>query len=298
MPPERLRRPVDRVGDHRHGLERAAGATPGRHPRPGRPERHDRGPAQPDAADGHGRRPGSRARVHVRRPVRPRRQRSGSGTARRSVRRRSSWTSWCSDSVQGGDFDGDGKFELVCDNGTVLRAGAPNVVPDLMVEAANGIGGRRRRATRRRPTFGCNKPPVRQVVTSIDRPTTAAAGVATTTYTYCDGRTDPAEGAFLGYGQVRATAPCLRGRVRRARTRRPSTRRSCARSGGPRSCAAATARATSCRRRRPSSTPSPARACPRQALVQRGSDDGLRAFRRGDSKTTSVSYDVRRLRRT
>ena len=83
-------------------------------------------------------------------------------------------TQWCRTSVQGGDFDGDGQFELVCDTGAVLRAGTPNVVPDLMVEASNGIGGRTTASYGPSSSFGCNKPPVRQVVTR--RPPTTDAG--------------------------------------------------------------------------------------------------------------------------
>jgi RHS repeat-associated protein len=116
--------------------------------------------------------------------------------------------SWCETAVRGGDFDGDGKLELVCDNGSVLRAGTPNVVPDLMTEASNGIGGRSRASYGPSSAFAGNKPPVRQVVTStaVDD---GRGGVSTTTYTYFDGRSDPAEGTFLGYGRVRASLPCL-----------------------------------------------------------------------------------------
>ena len=119
-------------------------------------------------------------------------------------------TQWCRTSVQGGDFDGDGQFELVCDTGAVLRAGTANVVPDLMVEASNGIGGRTTASYGPSSSFGCNKPPVRQVVTAVTSDD-GREGVATMTYTYCDGRTDPVEGAFLGYGQVQTTAPPIAG---------------------------------------------------------------------------------------
>ena len=117
---------------------------------------------------------------------------------------------WCLTSIQGGDFDGDGKFELVCDNGWAIGSGIPNVVPDLMIEATNGIGGKTTAAYAPSSTFGCNKPPVRQVLTSLTGHD-GRGGASTTTYTYCGGRSDPAEGAFLGYQQVRATAPCLPG---------------------------------------------------------------------------------------
>lgn len=118
--------------------------------------------------------------------------------------------SWCVGSIQGGDFDGDGKFELVCDNDWAIGSGTPNVVPDLMVEAANGIGGTTTAAYAPSSTFGCNKPPVRQVLTSLTG-RDGRGGTSTTTYSYCGGRSDPAQGVFLGYQQVRATAPCLAG---------------------------------------------------------------------------------------
>jgi RHS repeat-associated protein len=115
---------------------------------------------------------------------------------------------WCSTSVQGGDFDGDGQFELVCDSGAVLRAGTPNVVPDLMVRAENGIGGKTTVGYQPSSVFGCNKPPVRQVATWTTTED-GRGGSSTTNYAYCGGRTDPAEGTFLGYGQAQTTLPCL-----------------------------------------------------------------------------------------
>ena len=75
---------------------------------------------QPDAAHGHGRRPPARARVHVRR----------SATSTTSTCRK--WNGqtlgpsqvlaapFCGTAVRGGDFDGDGKFELMCDDEAVL----------------------------------------------------------------------------------------------------------------------------------------------------------------------------------
>jgi RHS repeat-associated protein len=117
---------------------------------------------------------------------------------------------WCRTTVQGGDFDGDGKLELVCESGAVLSAGPPNVVPDLMLEAENGIGGKTSAVYQPSSVFGCNKPPVRQVVTSMTTDD-GRGGMSTTSYTYCGGRSDPAEGTFLGYGQVQTTLPCLEG---------------------------------------------------------------------------------------
>ena len=102
---------------------------------------------------------------------------------------------WCLGSIQGGDFDGDGKFELVCDNGWAIGSGTPNVVPDLMIEATNGIGGKTTASYAPSSTFGCNKPPVRQVLTSLTGHDGRGAS-STTSYTYCGGRSDPAEGAF------------------------------------------------------------------------------------------------------
>jgi hypothetical protein len=117
---------------------------------------------------------------------------------------------WCLGSIQGGDFNGDGKFELVCENGWAIGSGTPNVVPDLMVEAASGIGGTAAAGYAPSSTFGCNKPPVRQLLTSLTS-RDGRGGSSTTTYAYCGGCSDPAEGAFLGYQQVQATAPCLPG---------------------------------------------------------------------------------------
>jgi YD repeat-containing protein len=120
---------------------------------------------------------------------------------------------WCKTAVQGGDFDGDGKFELRCSTGAVLRAGAPNVMPDLMREATNGMGGRTTASYTPSSSFACNpvnKPPVRQVVASTIADD-GRGGAGTTSYFYCDGRSDPAEGAFLGFGRVWTTLPCLEG---------------------------------------------------------------------------------------
>ena len=171
---------------------------------------------------------------------------------------------WCKGAVQGGDFDGDGKFELVCDNGAVLRAGAPNVVPDLMVEAANGIGGRTTVSYGPSSSFGCNKPPVRQVVTGVTTDD-GRGGSVTTTSSYCDGRTDPSEGTFLGYGQVQTKARPLEGETAGPTTTVLYSPRAALGRTAPASSAAATAQGTSCRRWRRSSIPSrgrPSRARP------------------------------------
>ena len=149
-----------------------------------------------------------------------------------------------------------------------------------MTEAGNGIGGRSTATYGPSSAFGCNKPPVRQVVTSTSVDD-GRGGVSTTTYSYCDGRTDPAEGAFLGYGQVQATLPRLSGESagpvtttvysQELRSLGPTHPRATGRRSRPRAAGDADLLPPAVR-----SVPAPAG--PRE----RGPDDGLRAWRGSD----------------
>ncbi len=150
------------------------------------------------------------------------------------------WSSgWCVDpsngvaNVTAGDFNGDGKLDVLCvPTQAVAVGGTTGVVADLLDQTGNGLGGTTTVQYTPSSAFPSdNNPPVRPVVTSatIDD---GRGGASTSTFTYSGSRIDRIERQFLGFQWMRATAPCIDGEslcpyseTTFSRTWRPSVRR-------------------------------------------------------------------------
>ena len=124
--------------------------------------------------------------------------------------------SWCGNVVTPGDFDGDGKTDLLCDHTQLAGSGTSGVMPDLMVEAGGGIGGRTM-AEYTPTTFqpqselvGTNEGAVKQVVRAL-RVEDGRGGASTTRHVYSGARHDRKERMSLGFGWTKTTLPCLEG---------------------------------------------------------------------------------------
>jgi len=118
---------------------------------------------------------------------------------------------FCGGAVYGGDFDGNGRGELLCHDGRALPGGAEAPPADLMLEARNGLGGRTTVAytpSSRFPT--ANNPPVRPLVASVTSDD-GRGGASTTAFSYEGARVDRREAEALGFARVRVTSPCLTG---------------------------------------------------------------------------------------
>jgi len=118
---------------------------------------------------------------------------------------------FCGGPVYGGDFEGNGRGELLCHDGRALPGGAEAPPADLMLEAANGLGGRTTvgyLASSRFPTG--NNPPVRPLVASLTGHD-GRGGASTTAFSYEGARVDRREGEALGFARVRVVSPCLAG---------------------------------------------------------------------------------------
>lgn len=124
------------------------------------------------------------------------------------------WKSgWCSGTdEQVGDFNGDGKTDLLCHQGTtseVAVAGALRGKTDLMAELAGSLGSTTSLTyTPSSDWSNTNNPPVRDTVTSV----VVADGrgwQSTTSYEYADGKFDREKGRDLGFGYSKVTFPKL-----------------------------------------------------------------------------------------
>jgi RHS repeat-associated protein len=118
---------------------------------------------------------------------------------------------WCSGQAQTGDFDGDGKTDLLCDQVTVATGGTSGLMPDLMVQSNNGLGGTT--VVEYTPSTAFpqdNNPGPKHLVTAVTRQD-GRGGSSTTTYTYSGGKFDRKEKQFLGYRNTRTNVPCITG---------------------------------------------------------------------------------------
>jgi RHS repeat-associated protein len=118
---------------------------------------------------------------------------------------------FCGGAILGGDFDGNGRGELLCQDGRSLPGGGEAPPADLMLEATNGLGGRTTVGyvpSSRFPT--ANNPPVRSLVASVTSHD-GRGGRSTTTYSYEGARVDRLEAEALGFAKVRVVSPCLAG---------------------------------------------------------------------------------------
>jgi hypothetical protein len=126
---------------------------------------------------------------------------------------------WCRDfpsnaaRLSGGNFDGDGKTDLLCNAQAtpVALAGTGGFQADLVSSIANGLGATitaSYSAATNYPETNVTKQVVASVGTNDGR---TGSQTATTTYSYSGGKMEPKERRFLGFRTVRETPPCLSG---------------------------------------------------------------------------------------
>ncbi|HEX9235427.1 MAG TPA: FG-GAP-like repeat-containing protein, partial [Actinomycetota bacterium] len=120
-------------------------------------------------------------------------------------------SSFCSGTVSAGDFNGDGKTDLLCDKTQVAISGTPSVHPDLMVEASGGLGASVQIEYTPSTAF-VNNPGsgVRYATTSVTV-LDGRGGTATTSYTHSGAKMDRVNHQFLGFASMTMTQPCLPG---------------------------------------------------------------------------------------
>jgi hypothetical protein len=112
----------------------------------------------------------------------------------------------------GGDFDGDGRTDLICGIDSVGITGTTGVVPDLMTSAGNGLGGTTTvQYTPSSALPATNNPGVQLLVTAVTADD-GRGGSSTSTYSYSGAKVDPLEG-FLGFASITKTQPCLAGEL-------------------------------------------------------------------------------------
>ncbi len=121
-------------------------------------------------------------------------------------------TGFCGANITVGDFNGDGKVDILCNkNGVWASAGTVGARADLMSQAGNGIGGTTS-VTYLSSTAFTNEPGIsprplaRTVATADGR---VGTPTSTTTYTYAGGKMDFLERVFLGFQSFRVDLPCL-----------------------------------------------------------------------------------------
>jgi RHS repeat-associated protein len=114
------------------------------------------------------------------------------------------------DVLGGGDFDGDGRTDLICGIDKVGITGTTGVVPDLMLSAGNGLGGTTSVQYTPSSAFPtANNPGVQPLVTAVTAGD-GRGGSPTSTYSYSGAKVDQLEG-FLGFASIAKTLPCLPG---------------------------------------------------------------------------------------
>ena len=110
-----------------------------------------------------------------------------------------------------GDFDGDGKTDLFCPSSgnPVAFAGSAGVRADLVVTAANGLGGTSQVTYVPSTNFqNTNNPGPSPVVSSVTIGD-GRGGLSTTAYTYGGGKVYRPERQPLGFASATATLPCV-----------------------------------------------------------------------------------------
>lgn len=119
---------------------------------------------------------------------------------------------WCKGKVQPGDFNGDNKTDLYCDDlaKPVIVAGTSAIKADLMTSSRNPIGGTAQAVYTVSSNFSNQTPTVKQVVASVIR-NDGRGGISTKTYAYSGGLMDYKERRFLGFRYVRESKPCIFG---------------------------------------------------------------------------------------
>lgn len=118
---------------------------------------------------------------------------------------------WCNDnSVGGGDFNGDGRTDLLCGSTRVGIVGTTGVVPDLMIATRNTLGGTTSVEYTPSSAFpNTNDPSVQLVVTAVTL-NDGRGGISRSTYEYAGAARHPKEGS-LGFETIKKTLPCLEG---------------------------------------------------------------------------------------
>jgi RHS repeat-associated protein len=117
---------------------------------------------------------------------------------------------FCWDTTRAGDFDGDGKMDLLCDNtGVWASTGTPAVRADLMSQASGGLGGTVTVSYTPSTAFS-NQPGVapRYAATAVTV-ADGRGGSSSTAYSYAGARVDRQERRFLGFQTFRIDPPCL-----------------------------------------------------------------------------------------
>jgi len=120
--------------------------------------------------------------------------------------------SWCAATVQGGDFNGDGKTDLLCSAlSSPVVAGTGGLQSDLLAVAGNGLGGTLQTSYSTSANYpNTNNPPPKQVVTMVTT-NDGRGGSSSTTYSYSGGLMDRQERRFLGFHEVTEALPCING---------------------------------------------------------------------------------------
>jgi hypothetical protein len=133
------------------------------------------------------------------------------------------WTaSTCHGSIFTGDYNGDGKTDIVCNEQTnaagdaevlLWTAGTSGLRADLVEEVTGPLGGQTEVAWVPGTTYSSpsdNSPVVKPVVQSVSVHD-GRGGVSTTSFSYEGAFYHRAERRFLGYRKFRKTLPCLPG---------------------------------------------------------------------------------------
>jgi RHS repeat-associated protein len=122
-------------------------------------------------------------------------------------------TDWCSGNVIPGDFNGDGRTDLLCPSlpTPVAVAGTAAFQADLLKTVTTSLGGQLEATYAPSTNYpNTNNPGPRNVVNSVT--TRDGRGwSATTTYSFSGGMVDRRERMFLGFREVDETLPCLPG---------------------------------------------------------------------------------------
>jgi RHS repeat-associated protein len=120
---------------------------------------------------------------------------------------------WCSANVIPGEYNGDGKTDLLCPSlaNPIALAGTGGFQSDLLSSIGNGLGGTIQATYTSSVNFtSLNSPPPKWAISTVSR-NDGRGGVATTQYSYWDAFMNRQERRFLGFGHVRETKPCITG---------------------------------------------------------------------------------------